>query len=558
MASQKISVSTLFEHYYDSHNGTQNLGDAVTVAFPTDHGWIQFFESGALFMPTTQQEHFHDANDPLVELIVNGVSDPDNGITRLPLLQSLLTVGSQAPVGGLGSSLNYTDLREATNPNLMLSAPAASHPVTPSLATNQAVFISGGMRGRKDVGHLIPSAFWNYIQRPEISPDGWEKDFGPPLTEALTFTVTKNGATHQMLVQLFWRDGLLLDQDALDNSGQPLIQRLNTGIDYLDTLGPPSVVVGSQQTVWTQGDTTLLDAPNIGQTIAHIGQDFPLTTSGDTAWDNGTLWYHVQWAVPTNTSTGWVQASAIIFTSPGNVPGWASFDALSPALAAYLASFGNNVGAAIYDVTDQRYYTYNASTQFITGSSIKVPIMLTLLNLTEQQGRQPDGNEMNLLTTMIENSNNDSAEILYHDEDGDADGVASYIQSIGISGLSPYPYSFGWSLITPLTMVNLLTRLQNGTILTAQDRQLALYLMENIESDQQIGVGDTAPAGAVVAMKDGWVPAPDGLWAMNTSGIVTTGQQTYIISVYTRDQNSLGNEYAIVEHVCSTVASLFT
>ncbi|HEY7414117.1 MAG TPA: serine hydrolase [Ktedonobacteraceae bacterium] len=84
----------------------------------------------------------------------------------------------------------------------------------------------------------------------------------------------------------------------------------------------------------------------------------------------------------------------------------------------------------------------------------------------------------------------------------------------------------------PQTMVDLLTGIYNGTILTAPDRALALNLVENIEYDQQVRVGDTAPPGAVVAMKDGWVPGPDDLWAMNTSGIVQTGKEVYIVSVY--------------------------
>ena len=157
---------------------------------------------------------------------------------------------------------------------------------------------------------------------------------------------------------------------------------------------------------------------------------------------------------------------------------------------------------------------------------------------------------------MIENSNNDSAETLYNAEVGDAPGVASYMQRIGIKGLKPYPYAFGWSLITPMAMVNLLTELYEGKILTAHDRNLALDLMENIEYDQQVGVGDTAPDGATVAMKDGWVIGPDGLWAMNSSGIVTMGQETYIISVYTTGQTFLGDEQAIARHVCNTVATL--
>ena len=142
------------------------------------------------------------------------------------------------------------------------------------------------------------------------------------------------------------------------------------------------------------------------------------------------------------------------------------------------------MGVAVYDLTHQRYYTWQAGDSFITGSSIKVPIMLTLLNMTESEGREPEQNELALLITMIENSNNDSAAALYYGEVGGADGVSAYLQSIGVNGLDADPDAFGWSLITPLAMVNVLTHLEQGTILAAQDRQLALSLMEKIEPDQ--------------------------------------------------------------------------
>src|SRR5258708_3756688 len=181
-------------------------------------------------------------------------------------------------------------------------------------------------------------------------------------------------------------------------------------------------------------------------------------------------------------------------------------------------------------------------------SSMKVPIMLTFLDMTEREGREPNAQEMDLLTTMIENSNNDSASALYYGEIGGAAGVASYLRRIGITGLDPNPNAWGYSLVTPLAMVNLLTLLH--------DRRLALYLMGHIEPDQQVGVGDTAPAGASVAMKDGWLPGPDGLWAMNSSGIVTLGRETYIIAAYTHEQPSLGDGQAIVRHICGPVGSL--
>jgi len=189
---------------------------------------------------------------------------------------------------------------------------------------------------------------------------------------------------------------------------------------------------------------------------------------------------------------------------------------------------------------------------------MKVPIMLTFLDMTEREGREPNDDEMNLLTTMIENSNNDSASALYYGRIGGAAGVANYLRRIGITGLDPNPNAWGYSLITPLAMVNLLTLLHDGKILTAHDRNLALYLMEHIELDQRVGTGDTAPPGATVAMKNGWLPGPDGLWAMNTSGIVMVEQETYIISVYTHGQPSLDSGHAIVRHVCGAVASLLT
>ena len=229
---------------------------------------------------------------------------------------------------------------------------------------------------------------------------------------------------------------------------------------------------------------------------------------------------------------------------------------LSSDLSSYLSTLNPNVGVEVYDVTQQHSYTYNDTTRFITGSSIKVPIMFAFLAMTEKQERQPDGDEMNLLTTMIENSNNDSATALFREIDGAA-GLSNYLQQIDVSGLEPDNDSWGYSLITPHTMVNLLTQLYKGTILTSSDRATALSLMQNIESDQQWGVGDTAPKGATVSMKNGWLPGPDGLWTVNSSGIVNVGDETYIISVYSQEQASLANGQSIVQTVCGDVTSAF-
>ena len=554
---QRANVSPLFEHYYSSHHGLVNLGPAVTDAFPTHCGWIQFFESDALILPGTQHTRAFDKNNPLLALMTSGVKDPASGIIRLPLLRALLTSGSQVPPVDGASPLTYVDLRKATHPNLMVPVPKASNSASSSpTGKEQEVFMKEGSRAGRAVGHLIPTQFWKYINSADIAPDGWKTEFGPPLTEALAFNSREPDGIHHLLVQLFSKDGLVLDQDATHTSGQPFVSRLKTSVAYLRTIGPPPLAIGAHQSVWARGDSLLLDAPGTGRVVAHVALYFPLALLGDARWRTGLLWYHVHWSAAHSVKDGWVEASRLTFDSPGDMPGWASFDVLSPTLASYMAGIGGNVDAVVYDMTRQRYYTYNASAQFIMGSSMKVPIMLTFLAMSEREGREPDGNEMDLLTTMIENSNNDSASALYYGEIGGATGVASYMRSIGITDLMPYPNAWGYSIITPQSMVKLLTLLYDGQILTEHDRSLAFFLMEHIESDQQVGVGDTAPPGAIVAMKDGWLPGPDGLWAMNSSGIVTVGKETYIISVYTQEQNSLGDGQAIVRHICGAVASL--
>jgi len=47
------------------------------------------------------------------------------------------------------------------------------------------------------------------------------------------------------------------------------------------------------------------------------------------------------------------------------------------------------------------------------------------------------------------------------------------VRSIGIAGLNPDPDAWGYSVITPLAMVDLLTLLYKGKILTASHRPLA-------------------------------------------------------------------------------------
>jgi beta-lactamase class A len=320
------------------------------------------------------------------------------------------------------------------------------------------------------------------------------------------------------------------------------------------TPAPPDGGPAAGTAAWTTRSVALYRAAgSTSPAQVHLGPNFAVTLSSGRASVDGEPWYEVTWATPGRRGTGWLPGSAVTLHR-GTAVASAGIDALDAGLATYLANLGPRVGVAVTDVTRGVRYTYNAGRGYVTASSMKVPIMLTLLSQLEEQDRSPTARERSLLTTMIENSNNASASALYA-AIGNQDGIAAFMRRVGVSGLRPASPArgWGWSTIAPRTMAALLQRLYAGTILTAKDRALALGLMENVQASQQWGVGDTRPAGANVALKNGWTLGPDGLWVANSSGIVTAGDEVYVIAVYTTANRTVAEGKRIVSHVCAVI-----
>jgi beta-lactamase class A len=563
----QLAVDPAFVSYYHAHDGARLLGAPLTPGFAVAQGWMQYFTYDALLQPGIHRATSTGQPDQQLDrLMQDGLRDRQTGITRLPLLQALLTVGSLATVGG---GLRYVDLRSATNPDQMI-------PDSTAQPTAQGVFIAGGTLNGKQVGHIIPAAMWAYITRHDVSPDGWQTDFGAPLTEAIPYVNVEYGVSHRMLLQVFARGVLTMDRDLQDASGQPLFQMLNTGVAYLQTLTPPAAL-GMRGSIWTNSALDILNAPATGNPVLHVAQSFPLTLTGKTQWSAGMLWYQVRWKNTQSAGTGWAPANDLTFSAPakpsstaskpaesavGNGATLASFDQLSPGLAQYLKSQSSTTGAAVYDLTTQKYYAYQPNNQYLMGDSIKLPFLLAFLSMTEQQGRHPTSDEMSILKTMMSTTDVDpedddaDADMLYN-EIGRALGLKEYLNGLGITGLTPENDDWTYSLTQPQAMVQLLTMLYQGKILTPEDRALALSLLQlHTTPNQQIGVGDTRPQGAAVTLQDGWVMGTDALWAMNSAGIVTVGGETYVIAVYSSHLNTLDQGRDIARQVCGRVAAL--
>src|SRR5215468_5979827 len=151
-------------------------------------------------------------------------------------------------------------------------------------------------------------------------------------------------------------------------------------------------------------------------------------------------------------------------TLPWFGPTRAPLDALSPDLAAYAKSQGDDMSVVVYDIAHNHYYSYNDSTPFLLASSAKVPIMLSYLDLVESQNRQPTTSETQLLTRMITLSDNDAAQALFQARGWNA-GQAQYLQKIGVPGYQPNANGWGWAMLPPSSMAQLFTMLYQGKVL---------------------------------------------------------------------------------------------
>lgn len=215
---------------------------------------------------------------------------------------------------------------------------------------------------------------------------------------------------------------------------------------------------------------------------------------------------------------------------------------LSGTAAAYLAGRSGTVLAAVYDIkTDQSWRLGDGAAQD-EASIVKLDVLETLL--ARQGGGPLSPADQILARSMIEDSDNDAATSLW-DKAGGAEGIGAYNDKAGLTSTTPsrcvtcagfrWP---GWGLTTtvPLDQLSLLKQLVlpgRHPLLSAAQRSYALSLMENVAPDQAWGVSGGVPAGASVALKNGWLPLNDANtdWQVNSVGWVHGGGRNYLIAV---------------------------
>jgi beta-lactamase class A len=225
-------------------------------------------------------------------------------------------------------------------------------------------------------------------------------------------------------------------------------------------------------------------------------------------------------------------------------------DPFGPGLRAWLATRSDQVGAAVEDLRTGKTFVYHPGFRFQTASIVKVDILETLLRQRQNNGGL-SASEHAIAQGMIENSDNNDATALWNDVGGAA-AVAAYDVAAGLKDTTP---NFAWGLTetTAPDQVKLLDQLVTPDgLLTRASQNYALYLMSHVESDQAWGISGGVPAGAEIAIKNGWLPFGAG-WHVNSIGRVKGDGRHYLIAVLTDDNGSEAYGIDTIEHVAGTI-----
>ncbi|MFC9327652.1 serine hydrolase [Kitasatospora sp. NPDC057015] len=185
---------------------------------------------------------------------------------------------------------------------------------------------------------------------------------------------------------------------------------------------------------------------------------------------------------------------------------------------------------------------------FVTASIVKADILAALLR---QSGSGIDAAQRTLAEAMIEQSDNDAASDLY-DAIGGADGLDEANRAFGLTGTTAGRDGYwGLTTTTPADQLRLLRVIfTDDSPLAADDRAYLRKLMGLISADQAWGVSAAADPDGDRMLKNGWLPrTSDGLWAVNSIGLVTRADHEVLVAVLSDGNSTEEAGIALVESV---------
>jgi hypothetical protein len=236
-------------------------------------------------------------------------------------------------------------------------------------------------------------------------------------------------------------------------------------------------------------------------------------------------------------------------------PGQHTFRA---AIGPLIRSDGDDAAVAIENLATGAQASYNGTHKFVTASIVKVDILATLLYRLQKYRQRLTPYERSLATTMIEDSDNDSATGLYDQVGGAADideANHAFRMRRTTAGADGY---WGLTTTTASDQLQLLRVLfTSPSVLRPASQGYIRGLMGRVEASQEWGVPAAADRGTRFMVKNGWLPSPyTGMWEINSIGEVTRHRQRMLIAVLSDDNVSDASGIAAVETIAKKAAAL--
>ncbi|WP_262058492.1 class A beta-lactamase-related serine hydrolase [Streptomyces sp. STR69] len=263
-------------------------------------------------------------------------------------------------------------------------------------------------------------------------------------------------------------------------------------------------------------------------------------------------------AAPSASASASASGSGEATVEPVTQPA-VDYDALlAKAMKSVTPAGDQKVSVAVLDVDSGESATYG-SAAYDTASIVKVDILATLLLQAQDAGRQLTATQKAYATTMIENSDNNSATALWN-MIGTADGLDTANKTFGLTGTKGGDGPL-WGL-TQTTAADQLTLLQqvfgDDSKLSSASKSYLQGLMGKIEADQQWGVSAAAD-GSQWRLKNGWLArSATGLWDVNSIGRVTAPDgHEYLIAVLSKGSTTQNKGITLIEAAAKAGVAAF-
>lgn len=226
--------------------------------------------------------------------------------------------------------------------------------------------------------------------------------------------------------------------------------------------------------------------------------------------------------------------------SPAATPTLTTEEQIQASFKEITAKVNNPVALAVYH--DGQLITAQTTDEpFYTASIVKVSIAALLLHNATANKQALSAEDMDELTNMIENSDNDATTYLLEEKAGGFTALADFFKTLGMDDTVTTNETIGWGLTqtTASDQIKLLRMVfEPSDYLTANDQATLKNLMLHVAEDQQFGLGIL---GDDVALKNGWLPdeKDDGseTWIVNSIGEVPLDDGSHYLMVVLTSEN---------------------